>query len=82
MGSSRPAQLSNCEIAARYRAGMSISELVLRTKSQHAVIRDILLAQGVSLRSRAEASRLAQEDRSIRDPRRRRRDRLRSRLGH
>jgi hypothetical protein len=69
MGVYRPALMSNGEIAAKYLAGMTITELALRCKVGFPIIRSILEAQHVPLRSHAEVLRLRTEDRRQRHAR-------------
>jgi hypothetical protein len=72
MGTLRPVLMSNGEIAQRYLAGTPIGEIALRCSTSHAIIRAILVVQGVPIRSPAEVRQLASADRRARIERRRR----------
>jgi hypothetical protein len=71
MGTLRPTGMSNGEIATRYLAGTSLTELALRCKSTTDTIKRILHAYDVPLRSQREAQALAMIDRRQRTERRR-----------
>lgn len=69
----RPREHSNAEIAARYLSGTSLTELALRCHTSTDIIKRILHAYDVPLRSMREAQRLARLDRKARTERRRQR---------
>lgn len=71
MGTFRPLHLSNGEIAARYLAGTSMTELAMRCRSCTTTIKAILQVQNVPLRSHRECQLLAMDERRFRQAQRR-----------